>query len=183
MVSEQEDTRLEEFSVDGNRLLRHGNAIASFPTPVAEIARLGERLFVVLTTHDHLDDPVYTGTNLWALDLAGNVLWKARNLNDNPDQLDPLHPRSYAYLVIFDRNDPKLRCHVDERGSSIHRVDTGGYVDPFPQINWKDYAQAIREFEAGQKAIRDTVFVRSRKFAPVSPEYPLLPGESGSLGL
>lgn len=183
MVPEQEDTRLDEFLVDGNQLLRHGKAIAAFPTAIAEIARLGEMVFVVLTTHDHLDDPVFAGTNLWALDLAGNVLWKARNLNDNPDQFDPLHPRSYSRLVIFDRSDPKLRCDTGERGPSIRRVDTGGYVTTYPRINWKDYAQAMREVEAGQKAIRDSIFVWSRKFAPVSPEYPLLPGERESLGL
>ncbi|MFY9287935.1 MAG: hypothetical protein WAO98_05480 [Alphaproteobacteria bacterium] len=106
MVRTKHETGLKEFSVEDNVLKCDGQEIARFLTPICELARLDDKIFVVLHPYLGKAQLEYAGTNLLALNMDGEVLWKARNLNPKPNELLPV---SYNDLKIFEYNgQPKL---------------------------------------------------------------------------
>ncbi len=177
MVREQHEVRLDEFIIEGAKLLRNGVEIACFKTPIAEIARLNDHIFVVLAVPEPTRDPVYAGTNLWAIGLDGRVLWTAPNVNEGLAYNRNL-PASYSNLRIFDKTDPKIICYVADRREVMLQAAIGKYVTnikPIPMEKWKSsYQDAMREHDERVRHTEEATFVESLRIAKVSTDSPLI---------
>lgn len=164
-MTELHITDLSEFTVRGRQLARNGAVIASFPTDIEELARLDERLFVVL--HAPFDgDADFVGTNLWSLDLTGAVLWKAENLNTGYRKRAMQSLYRYASLAIFDEVSPKLHAFADEKWSPSLDPSTGKFLQVLPALDWSDYATAWPKFREAIDDIERKTFVRAQRFSP-----------------
>ncbi|MFY9288784.1 MAG: hypothetical protein WAO98_09825 [Alphaproteobacteria bacterium] len=155
MVQQLPQTRLDDFIVMGNVLSHGGKEIAKFPTPICQLARLNEHLFVILHPYPIEQQPDYAGSNLWALDLKGKVLWKAGSLNTGAEKNAP---NCYAELYFFDVTDPKIfAISSDERISKIFDVATG---------------QIIPRTAVSEEPIRDHIFAEGKPYLMALPFDP-----------
>lgn len=158
MVRTEHETGVEEFSVEDNVLKRNGQHIASFQTPVCELARLDDKLFVVLHPYPEKDNPEHAGTNLWALNLSGEVLWKAGNLNPFVRQYGP--PISYNGLKLFDDANPKILIGTtDDYVNPILDPESGKAIGGLgPQCRYQD--------------VKPLFFARSTRYMTIVPGSP-----------
>jgi hypothetical protein len=147
MVLKLAETGLNDFEVVANALLHKGREIARFPTPVCELARLGDQLFVVL--HPFAPgDRAYSGTNLWSVNLRGDLLWKAPDANAKRPSGDP---EFYRGVIIYNPVAPKLHVGMwDDRRITLLDAVTGAELQARD-----DY------FETD---IHDEIIVRSRLY-------------------
>lgn len=147
MVYKFPQTRLVDLRINGSVLLRDGKEIAEFPTPVCQAARLNDDIFVILHPYpidSHMD---YAGTNLWSLNMNGDLNWKAPNLNGDCRAREP---NFYAELYFFDVADPKIfTITADERISAIFDVSTG---------------RKIPRAEVKAEPIRDRIFAQATAY-------------------
>jgi len=165
-----------DVEIGENTLTRMGKVIFDAPTNIAEIARMDDRIFIILTVPDPESDKHFAGTNLWCIDVNGRLIWKAQNLNQN--RTDPHNSNAYMYsdLAIFDVSAPKIVCYVNERSSSILMADTGQYyIDPNP-IDWSgNYNACYAESNSRIEQQAKQVFIGSIKLRAVSKYVPLFP--------
>ncbi len=155
MVHELPQTRLSEFDVTGNIISRDGKEITRFPTPICQLARLNEYLFVVLHPYPADQQKEYAGTNLWALDMAGNILWKAENLNVDPQSR---FLNNYAEIYLFDVESPKVfAISSDERISAIFDIASG---------------RKIPRSEISDQPIRERIFAKAVSYLMPLPTEP-----------
>lgn len=176
MVSKSKTARLDDLiKVDGNIIYKNDTEIARLPTAVAEIARLNTQLFVILSVSDPRADFAYAGSNLWSLDLDGNIMWRAPNLNTDPS--DPFfHWKCYSDLRIFDKNNPKIDCFIDERRGAMFVCRTGEYVTDIEPVNWKqDIVKAYMERERLIQWVENEMFIESMRLCDASPRNPAEP--------
>lgn len=165
-----------DIDVGEKTLTRMGEVIFEAPTCIAEVARMDDWIFVVLTVPDPDSDKKFAGTNLWCLDAQGRLVWKAVNLNER--RTDPHNSKAYMYsdLAIFDATSPKIVCDINERASAILMADTGQYyIDPDP-IDWSgNYNECYAEYNARSERRGKQVFIGSMKLCAVSKYVPLFP--------
>lgn len=166
---------LGDVAIGDRTVSRNDARVFEFPTDIAEIARLKDKLFVVLTVPDPKADPQFSGTNLWCVSVDGKLLWKAQTLyNERDDQ----RFQSYIYsdLWIYDRHAPKLHCTTSERTSRTIDINTGTFfadceaLDPTLPYNTR---YALAGVQAKQR--EDLGFVASMKLRPVSKWVPVFP--------
>ncbi|MFA5957060.1 hypothetical protein [Hyphomicrobium sp.] len=167
----QHNASLAGFSVEGKKLLRDGNVIFESPTAICEIARVDESLFVIVHPEDKKRQSDYAGTNLWALDLNGNVLWKAQNLNADTAASKRTDVHFYARLRVYDALAPKLICYVDDRYSPSIDAATGAPVDIYTGINWSNYSEAWPKAQRIQKEIEGSTFVNAERLWALKGQY------------
>lgn len=149
--------------------------IFEFPTNIAEIARLGDKLFVVLTVPDPKSDINFAGTNLWCIRVDGTLLWKAENLNKQPSG-SPSDVRVYSDLRIYDRKSPKLELAFSERQHGPLDVATGSFFNDPKNVDWtQPYDIARKQYEDLCTEINNSTFVASIRLREVSRLVPLLP--------
>lgn len=166
---------LADVTFDDKRVSRNGACIFEFPTNIAEIARLEDKIFIVLSVPDPKADPVFAGTNLWCIRVDGKLLWKAENLNAHTSGA-PNEVRVYSDLRIYDRESPKLELSFSERQHGPLEVATGlSYIDP-RAVDWKQpYKIARKQYEDLCAEIDKSTFVASMKIREVSRWVPILP--------
>lgn len=164
---------LGDVSISDRSVSRNGAIVFEFPTDIAEIARLEDKLFIVLSVPDPKADPQFAGTNLWCVSVDGKLLWKAQTLyNERDDQ----RFQSYLYsdLWIYDRHAPKLHCNTSERTSRTLDINTGTFfadsepLDPTLPYNTR---YALAGVQAKHR--EDLGFVASMKLRPVSKWVPV----------
>jgi hypothetical protein len=158
-----EETRLDDFGVDGCRLLHKGAELFRFPTPISSLARLGDVFFVILHPYPASKDRFYAGTNLWAISTNGEVLWKAPNLNPRK-----LQDYSYYGLIIYDHDAPKVRVQWDDRAGTVLDAFAG---QPLPELLGVDPIDVAK-----QTITRGTVILVPQPHTP--PERSQLPDPS-----
>jgi hypothetical protein len=165
-----------DVEVSDRALTRKGRVFFEAPTDIAEVARMDDKIFVVLTVPDPEADKTFAGTNLWCIDIEGRLLWKAQNLNQY--RTDPHNSNAHMYsdLCIFDRLAPKIACYIDDKGGVTLMADTGKYYnDPNP-IDWSaGYDKAYDEFNARIVRRAKLVFIGAMKLRAVSKYVPLWP--------
>ncbi len=153
-------------------LFRDGKAIFEFPTEIAEVARLDDRVFVILAVPDPKADRHCAGTNLWCVDTDGHLLWKARDLNEKRTAPDD-EPRMYNDLRMFDRAAPKILCDVGERQSSAIWADTGRVYARPNEVDWtQPYKVARAQSEQLAEQEKSQMFLGSARLRRVSERVP-----------
>lgn len=166
---------LGDVTVDDNSVSRDGARIFVFPTNIAEIARLEDKLFVVLTVPDPRADPNFAGTNLWCVHVDGKFLWKAENLNAQTSG-STNEVRVYSDLRIYDRASPKLELSFSERQHGPLEVATGLFYNDPKAVDWKQpYEAARKQYEDLCEDVNKSSFVASVKLREVSRWVPMLP--------
>jgi hypothetical protein len=178
MVQKPPEARLDDFIIKGTAISRNGTQIATFASAVAEIARLDDRLYIILSVPDPYGDKDYAGTNLLCIGLDGHLIWRAPNLNEGV-LARPWATVSYSDLRFFDKEDPKIICYVDERRSAMRQADTGGCVTSIKPVDWKqNYIKAWKEHGERIREQEESVFLESLRLCPVSETNPLVPRSS-----
>lgn len=154
-------TALSEFLVDDTRLFRNSVLIAQLDTPIRELARVDDQLFVI-TQRPSASHYRRSETNLFSLDLTGAIRWKAPNTG--PDQgrsrLD------YFDLRIFDREHPKLYVRIDDRAWHYFDAGTGDRLFLDPEYDWSNYPTAWNQLMENQDQLNKSVFAPTLTFYP-----------------
>ncbi len=181
MVWNTYTTELEEFSVDENGLKRDGREIVKFATPICELARLNDKLFVVLHPYQSPRDRDFAGTNLLAIDLNGKLLWQARNLNpagivgvERPAStaIESL-PHSYTNLTLFNKDEkPLIQADTtNDRICPIIEVETGKEIGGLGSALWQE------------ADIKKHVISNSKRYLVIVPGSPPKPKQGDHLQL
>lgn len=178
MVFEQKLARLDDvYSVSEYKLFRNGRLLATLPTNIAEIARLDDMLYVVLEVREPQRDFVFAGTNLWALDLDGKTVWKAPNVNSNIELASWV--LCYSNLRIYDRDNPKIKCYLDDRRWACIDARTGQFPEQLSSIDKKrwqtDYEGAMRQRDDYLEKQEASMFLESLRLTVVYPNNPKYP--------
>jgi hypothetical protein len=162
MVDQNIITDLDEFAVKGNDLFHKGVRIASFETLIRELARVGDQLFVIVDPDRQKKGLDYAGTNFSSIDLSGNTLWVAPNLNREVGR------GSFCYfqMRLFDQAAPKIHVIVDDHEHRYFDARTGARLLLDPKYDWKNYKVAWKQFTDDQDRITRSVFAPTRTFYP-----------------
>lgn len=122
---------LDEFEVRGARLLRNGKQIAEFPTPICELARADERLFLVLHPYPIDENPEYAAQNLWCVDVNGTLLWKVQPIKPWPAQY--ASRRYHRGLCLFRSEAPRISIGSgNDRYDRYISIETGQEISSNP---------------------------------------------------
>lgn len=181
MVRAEHETGVTEFSVEDNILKRDGSEIAKFATPISELARLDNKVFVVLHPYCLPLDKKYAGTNLLAIDLNGKLLWQARNLNpagivgvERPAStaIESL-PHSYTNLTLFNKDEkPLIQADTtNDRICPIIEVETGKEIGGLGSALWQE------------ADIKKHVISNSKRYLVIVPGSPPKPKQGDHLQL
>lgn len=105
-------------------LLKEGEVvIREFPTDICQIGNLDGRIYVLLDPFG--TDDSYAVQNVWCLEKAGKLLWKAPPLKLSP----PNEKNHYSEFMFYDELSPKMyiQSFNDKRFSVVDAV-TGAPV-------------------------------------------------------
>lgn len=136
MVQQHAATNLNHLTVDGSKLMVDGRIIAQTPTAIAELARLDNRIFVILDGDPNIQGEQYIGENLWCFDHAGTLLWKAENLLLH-NWGGRLKRNAYRGLRILGTEFFRLQPGTMEDRQVIYLDPATGRVLPNDQTPWR----------------------------------------------
>ena len=136
MVQQHPATQLDQLSVDGATLMLNGHVIAETPTAIAEVARLDDRIFLVLDGDPKIDDEAYLGENLWCINHTGTLLWKAENLMQY-NWSGRLTRNAYRALRILGTDSYRLNPQTMEDRQVIYLDPASGRVLPPDSAPWR----------------------------------------------
>lgn len=136
MVQQPPATGLDHISVDNTKLFFAGQLIAETPTTIAELARLDDRIFVVLDGDPKVQGEAYLGENLWCFHRSGALLWKAENLMQH-NWGGRLKRNAYRGLRILGTGTYRLHPGTMEDHQVIYLDPATGRVLPRDPAPWR----------------------------------------------
>lgn len=149
------------LSVRDNALLWNNKPIAEFPTAICELARVDEQILVVVDGDIDPPDMEYAGSNLWCVNLSGNLLWKAPQLNNRFDEYKIyLKPHPYSKFVGEHYYDVRLACAddclaaftYDDRGYTLFINVSDGKRVASPEHTYLDNPLKYSAFQKVRRA-------------------------------
>jgi hypothetical protein len=171
----------EHVSVRGAIVISNGDDIFESPTPIAEAAVLGNRIFIVLSLTGREDDPSFVGTNLWCIDRHGEILWKAPDLNAQRPSRPP--ELSYRNICIYDQDVPAIHSSTGDRSWSDNDIKSGKALQRSPDLDWTSPATAMAKLREFMMYVETTTYIASTRILQVQTGKPIIRPQFSELEL